>query len=54
MIGSRAIIHAIPAFIFAYGGVRCLFGHNIALTTTLTIATLIIIASYFVPKALDE
>lgn len=52
-IGSRAVIHAIPAYILAYGGFRCLFGHNFALVATLTIITLVVIASYFVPKAHD-
>ena len=50
MLSSMAFIHAIPAYIFAYAGFRSIFGHNVALSTTIVIATFVLFCTTIFPN----
>ena len=54
MIGPKVFIHAIPAYFFAYAGIRTLFGHQVALNTTLFLATCVLVAGFVAPKIFDN
>ena len=50
MLGLRAMAHAIPAYFFAYAGIRSIFNHEIALYATLFMVMVILLASIISPK----
>mgnify|MGYP001003449143 CR=1 FL=1 len=54
MLSWFEVLHAIPAFLFVYGGVRVIFNHDVAIWTCLSIATVVFIGTYISPKILKS
>ena len=49
MLTIYEIMHAVPAFLFAYGGFRAVFNHEIGLIATLVVATVVLLGTWIFP-----
>ncbi len=54
MLTIYEVLHAVPAFLFAYGGFRAVFNHEIGLIATLVVAAVVLLGTWIFPPIVDK